>query len=97
VLGKWQASLDSAFDASATYANEAARFGSLDHLLKWPDAVSAVTAQMVSAVAQKYIHPAAMGTVIIGQVDEVRKARHPRWPVALDELTAGQTAGSSRE
>ena len=44
VLGKWQGSLDGARDASATYASETARFGSLDHLLKWPDAVRAVTA-----------------------------------------------------
>ena len=89
VLGKWQGSLDGALDASATYANETARFGSLDHLLKWPAAVRAVTAQAVSAAAQKYIHPETMGTVVIGQIDEVRKARHPRWPVALDEVMTG--------
>jgi predicted Zn-dependent peptidase len=93
VLGKWQGSLDGALDASATYALETVRFGSLDHLLKWPYAVRAVTAQAVSAAAQKYINPATMGTVIIGQVDEVRKARHPRWPVALDEVT-GSGAGT---
>ncbi len=92
VFGKWQGSLDSAFDASATYANETARFGSLEHLLKWPDAVRAVTAQAVSAAAQKYTNPSNMGTVVIGQVDDVRKARHPRWPVALDELAASGAA-----
>jgi predicted Zn-dependent peptidase len=86
VLGKWQGSLDSAPDASATYATETARFGSLDHLLKWPAAVRSVTAQAVTAAARKYINPAALGWVLIGQIDEARKARHPRWPVALDEL-----------
>jgi hypothetical protein len=27
-----------------------------------------------------------MGITIIGQIDAVRKARHPRWPVTLDEV-----------
>jgi predicted Zn-dependent peptidase len=87
VLGKWQGLLDGALDASATYAAETARFGSLDHLLKWPTAVRAVTSQAVSAAAQKYINPSTVSTVVIGQVEEARKARHPRWPVGLDEVT----------
>jgi predicted Zn-dependent peptidase len=94
VLGKWQGSLDSALDASATYATETVRFGSLDHLLKWPEAVRSVTAQAVTAAAQKYINPEAVGSVVIGQIDEARKARHPRWPVALDELAKGSDPGS---
>lgn len=86
VLGRWQGSLDGARQASLTYASETVRFGSLDHLMKWPDAVRAVTAEQVTAAAQKYIHPETIGTVLIGQIDEVRAARHPRWPVALDEV-----------
>jgi predicted Zn-dependent peptidase len=88
VLGKWQGSLDGARDASATYASETARFGSLDHLMRWPQAVRAVTAGDVGEAARKYVHPEMMGTVVIGQVDKVRQARHPRWPVALDDLMA---------
>ena len=88
VLGKWQGTLDGARDASATYASEAARFGSLDRLMKWPQAVRAVTAEDVGAVARKYVHPEIMGTVVIGQIDKVRQARHPRWPVSLDDLMA---------
>jgi predicted Zn-dependent peptidase len=86
VLSKWQSSLDGARTSSATYATETARYGSLDRLMKWPEAVRAVTAQAVTAAAQKYIHPDAMGITIIGQIDAVRQARHPRWPVALDEV-----------
>src|SRR5438552_150304 len=88
VFGKWQGTLDGARDASATYASEAARFGSLDRLMKWPQAVRAVTAEDVGAAARKYVHPEIMGTVVIGQIDKVRQARHPRWPVALDDLMA---------
>jgi hypothetical protein len=88
VLGKGQGSLDGARDASATYAIEAARFGSLDHLMRWPQAVRAVTAGNVGEAARTYVHPEMMGTVVIGQVDRVRQARHPRWPVALDDLMA---------
>jgi predicted Zn-dependent peptidase len=86
VLGKWQGSLDGALDASATYASETVRFGSLDHLLAWPDAVGRVTAQAVTAAARKYISPAQLGAVVIGQLEEVGRARHPRWPVALEEV-----------
>jgi hypothetical protein len=57
--------------------------------------VRAVTAQAVTAAAHKYIHPETMGTVIIGQVEAVRTARHPRWPVTLDEVT-GSAAGTRR-
>jgi hypothetical protein len=47
-----------------------------------------VTAGDVGEAARKYVHPEMMGTVVIGQVDKVRQARHPRWPVALDDLMA---------
>jgi len=88
VLGKWQGSLDGAGAASATYASETARFGSLDHLMNWPQAVRAVTAADVGAAARKYVHPETMGIVVIGQIEKVRQARHPRWPFALDDLRA---------
>jgi len=88
VLGKWQGSLDGARAASATYAVETVRHGSLDRLLAWPDAVRAVTPQQVQAAAAKYVHPEQVGTVLIGQIEKVRAARHPRWPAALDEVLA---------
>jgi len=88
VLGKWQASLDGAREASATYASEAARFGSLDHLIDWPRAVRVVAAAAVVSAAQTYIHPELMGIVVVGQIEDVRAARHPPWPFALDDLMA---------
>jgi predicted Zn-dependent peptidase len=45
-----------------------------------------VTAEQVRAAAERYIQPDEMRTVIIGQLDAVRKARHPRWPVTLDDV-----------
>ena len=86
VLSQWQRSLDGARAASATYAAETARRGGLDRLTGWPDTVRAVTAEQVRAAAERYIQPDQMRTVIIGQLEAVRKARHPRWPVSLDEL-----------
>jgi zinc protease len=87
VLSQWQRSLDGARVASATFAVETAQNGSLDRLLLWPEAVRAVTAEQVQAAASKYIQPDQLATVIIGQLDAVRTARHPRWPAAIDELT----------
>ena len=86
ILSKWQASLDGARASSATYAVETVRRGSLDHLMSWPAAVRVVTAQVVRQAAQKYVHPEAMGIIVIGPLDEIRKARHPRWPLALDDV-----------
>jgi predicted Zn-dependent peptidase len=88
ILSKWQGSLDGARDASATYALETMRYGSVDRLMAWPTAVRAVTAADVKRVATAYVHPDRMVTVIIGQLDAVRKARHPRWPVTLEDVTA---------
>src|SRR5262249_14734087 len=88
VLSKWQGSLDGARDASATYALEMMRYGSIDRLMAWPSAVRAVTAADVKRVAMTYVHPEGMVTVIIGQLDAVRKARHPRWTLTLEEVTA---------
>jgi predicted Zn-dependent peptidase len=86
VLSQWQRALDGARAATATYANETARYGSLDRLNGWPAAVRAVTAAQVTAAARRYIEPAKLGTVLIGQLDAVRKARHPRWPAEIAEL-----------
>jgi predicted Zn-dependent peptidase len=86
VLGRWQASLDGARSVSATYAIETARHGSVDRLMRWPEAVRAVTSRQVTDVAQRYIRPEQMGAVVIGQLDAVRKARHPRWPATLDDV-----------
>jgi hypothetical protein len=47
----------------------------------------------MTAAAQKYVHPEPMGTVVTGQPAEVKKARHPRWPVALDEVILRSTSG----
>jgi predicted Zn-dependent peptidase len=76
---------------SATYALEDARYGSLERLMRWPDAVRAVTARDVTDAAARYIQPDRMGVVIIGQLDAVRKARHPRWPATLEEVLPGRT------
>jgi zinc protease len=86
VLSQWQRALDGARAASAAYAAETVRRGNLDRLLGWPVMVRAVTAEHVRAAAERYIQPDEMRTVIIGQLDAVRKARHPRWPVALDDV-----------
>jgi len=86
VRGKWQGSLDGAGNASSTYATEIVRRGSLDRLLQWPDAVRAVTARHVTAAAQAYVHPDQLAAVIIGQLDAVRKSRHPRWPMTFDDV-----------
>ena len=37
-------------------------------------------------MAQKYLDPAAMVTVVVGPMEKIRAARHPRWPVDLDAL-----------
>lgn len=90
VLSQWQRALDGAAAASATYAAETVRRGSLERLLDWPDRVRAVTAEDVRAVAARYIQPEQMRTVIVGQLEAVRNARHPRWPVTLAEVTRGR-------
>lgn len=92
ILSQWQRSLDGARATSATYAAETAQYGSLDRLQRWPDAVRAVTPDQVRAAAARYIQPEQLATVIIGQLDAVRTARHPRWPAAIDELTSAHGA-----
>ena len=84
----WQRSLELATSASETFAVEQVRRGSTDRLMGWPEAVLAVTTSDVKAVAQEYLDPAAFVTVVAGPLATIRAARHPRWPVALDELEA---------
>ena len=84
----WQRSLELATSASQTFAIEQVRRGGTDRLMGWPEAVLAVTTSDVKAVAQEYLDPAAFVTVVAGPLARIRAARHPRWPVALDELEA---------
>ena len=89
----WQRSLELATSASETFAVEQVRRGGTDHLMGWPEAVLAVTTSDVKAVAQEYLDPAAFVTVVAGPLARIRAARHPRWPVALDELEAELSGG----
>ena len=89
MLSQWQRSLDGARAASATFAVETVQNGSLDRLHRWPESVRAVTGEQVQAAAAKYIHPDKLVTVLIGQLDAVRNARHPRWPATLEEFSRG--------
>ena len=84
----WQRSLELASDASLTFAVEEVRRGGADRLMDWPEAVRAVTAADVKRVAREYLDPAGFTTVVAGPLAEIRAARHPRWPVALDDLEA---------
>jgi predicted Zn-dependent peptidase len=86
VLGLWQTSLDGARSATMTFAMEAARRRDTAELLSWPQAVNAVTAAQVKQMANKYLDPDRMQTAIVGPIDTIRRARHPRWPVDLDSL-----------
>ena len=89
----WQRSLELAADASRTLAIEGVRHGHADRLMSWPEAVRAVTAGDVKRVALEYLDPAGFTTVVAGPLAEIRAARHPRWPVALDELEAELSGG----
>jgi predicted Zn-dependent peptidase len=94
-LGWWQDSLDGARRTAATYAAETINRGSLDHLMSWPQAVRAVTAEDVTASARKYIDPEGMTAVVLGPISEIRGALHPRWPLALAEVPALLRPGGS--
>jgi len=89
----WQPSLGLATSASGAYAVEHVRRGGTDQLMGWPRAVRAVTADDVKAMAQRYLDPATLTTVVVGPLDRIREARHPRWPVALDEVEASLSGG----
>ncbi len=89
----WQRSLEVATGASATFAVEHARRGGTARLMGWPEAVQTVTAADVKAMAQQHLDPATLVTVVVGPLARIREARHPRWPVALDELEASLSGG----
>jgi predicted Zn-dependent peptidase len=89
IRGDWQKSLDGAGQASATFALEMVRYGGTTRLLEWPGAVEAVTPEMVKDLADKYLDQAEMTTVVVGPIEKIRQARHPRWPIAFDELESG--------
>ena len=84
----WRRSLELATSASETLALERARHGSTDHLMGWSAMVQAVTPDDVKAIAREYLDPSTFVTVVAGPLERIRAARHPRWPVALDELEA---------
>jgi zinc protease len=84
VFGTWQTRLDGVRAASATYASELLRYGSLDRLRAWPAAIQAVTADQVKEAADRYLDPAQMATVVVGPMDRIAAAKHPRWPATLD-------------
>ena len=84
----WRRSLELPTSASETLAVEHVRRGSTEHVMGWPGAVGAVTAEDIKAVAQEYLDPAAFVTVVAGPLERIRAARHPRWPVALGDLEA---------
>ncbi|MEX2529619.1 MAG: hypothetical protein WD960_02515 [Gemmatimonadota bacterium] len=86
VLSRWQGVLDGPRAAAETYAVELARHDSLDRLLAWPEAVLAVDPSDVTAVAAAYLQPERLTAVVVGPIEEVREARHPQWPFALDEV-----------
>ncbi len=84
----WRRSLELPTSASETFAVQHVRRGSTEGLMAWPEAVAAVAAQDVKAVAREYLDPATFVTVVAGPLERIRAARHPRWPVALDDLEA---------
>ena len=86
-LGKWQAALDGSRLAAGAYAVAALHHGDTDRLLGWPEELEAVSIERVAAVA-KHLDPNAMDTVIVGPIQRIREARHPRWPVDLDSLSS---------
>lgn len=84
----WRRSLELATSSSGTFALERARRGGTDFLMGWPAMVQAVTPDDVKAIARQYLDPTTFVTVVAGPLERIRAARHPRWPVALDEVEA---------
>ncbi len=89
----WQRSLELATSASATLALEHLRHGHRDRLMEWPAAVRSVTSAEVQRIASRYLDPAGFVTVVAGPLEAIRAARHPRWPVALEDLEAELSGG----
>lgn len=93
VSAVWRRSLELATGASGTFAVEHVRRRGTDDLMGWPTMVRDVTVEDVQAVAQEYLDPAAFTIVVAGPLERIRAARHPRWPVALDDLEAELSGG----
>jgi len=89
----WQRSLEAATSATGTFALEHLRRGSTARLTAWPAAVRSVTASDIKAIAQRHLDPTTLVTVVVGPLERIREARHPRWPLALDELEASLSGG----
>ncbi len=89
----WQRSLELAPSASHTLAIEHARRDGTDHLMRWPEAVRAVTVADVKRIARAHLDPVEFVTVVAGPIERIRAARHPRWPVGLDAIEAEFASG----
>ena len=89
----WRRSLELATSASETLAVAHVRHGGTDYLMGWPAMVRSVTGEDVKAIAREYLDPATFTTVVAGPLERIRAARHPRWPVALDDLEAELSGG----
>ena len=83
VFGEWQSALESAREASTTFAVETVRHGGTDRLLNWPEAVRAVTADQVKEMAREVFDAEQMAVVVVGPLTKIRAARHPRWPIGF--------------
>ncbi len=88
VSAVWRRSLELATSASGTFAVEHVRHRGTNHLMEWPEAVGSATPVAVKRLAREYLDPAAFVTVVAGPMARIRAARHPRWPIALDEVEA---------
>ncbi len=88
VSAVWRRSLELATSASGTFAVEHVRHGGTNHLMEWPETVESATPAAVKRLAREYLDPAAFVTVVAGPMARIRAARHPRWPIALDEVEA---------
>ena len=47
----------------------------------------------VRAAALKYLPANQLSTVVVGPLEAIRKAPHPRWPASLDEVLGNAAAG----
>ena len=90
----WHPTLGLATSASGAFALEHTRRGDTDRLMDWPRAVQAVTASGVKALANQYLDPESLVTVVVGPLARIREARHPRWPIGLDEVAASLSGGN---
>ena len=93
VHSAWRGRLEGAANSSASYAVEHVRHGGTAELLAWPEAVRSVTAADVKGAADRYLDPSSLVTVVVGPIARIRAARHPRWPVSLDEVEASLGGG----